>query len=84
MNTDVSLVNGGFLRANYVIPKGPFKLKAIAESFSIPDNLVVKKMPGRLLHAILENAVSEYPKYEGRWPCVSGIKFKFDSEKPVG
>ena len=41
-------------------------------------------MPGSVLHKILENAVGGYPKYEGRFPCISGLKFTFDPSKPVG
>ena len=41
-------------------------------------------MPGKCLLKILENGVGGYPKYEGRWPCVSGMKFSFDPTKPVG
>jgi 5'-nucleotidase len=36
------------------------------------------------MHQILENGLSFYPKYDGRWPCTSGLKFKFDPEQPVG
>lgn len=33
---------------------------------------------------ILENGLASYPKFEGRWPCTSGLKFKFDSDQPAG
>lgn len=33
---------------------------------------------------ILENGVSAWPMYDGRFPLVSGVKFKFDGRKPVG
>ena len=39
---------------------------------------------GAQLHQALENAVSQYPKLEGRFPQVSGIKFAFDPRKPGG
>lgn len=32
----------------------------------------------------LENGVSQYPKLEGRFPQVSGIRFAFDPKKPPG
>jgi 5'-nucleotidase len=32
----------------------------------------------------LENGVSQYPKLEGRFPQVSGIRFAFDPAKPAG
>jgi len=41
-------------------------------------------MPGHILLQILENGVGGYPKYEGRFPCISGLNFSFDPSKPVG
>ena len=32
----------------------------------------------------LENGVSQYPKLEGRFPQLAGIKFVFDPSKPSG
>lgn len=84
MDTDIAIVNSGCLRANSVVSKGSFKLSLIAEILPIPENVVIKRMPGRILHQILENAVGGYPKYEGRFACVSGLKFKFDPEQEIG
>jgi 5'-nucleotidase len=36
------------------------------------------------LHEALENSVSQYPKLEGRFPQIAGIRFKFDASKPPG
>lgn len=33
---------------------------------------------------VLENGVSQYPKHEGRFLQVSGLKFAFDPSKPPG
>jgi 5'-nucleotidase len=33
---------------------------------------------------LLENGVSKVPALEGRFPCVSGLRFKFDPSKPAG
>ena len=48
------------------------------------DELCVLGLTGSQLHLALENGVSQYPKLEGRWPCVSGVSFEFDSTKPGG
>ena len=37
---------------------------------------------GKTLKDALENGVSHYPKYEGRFPFISGFKFKFDPSQP--
>lgn len=81
---DIALANGGCLRANSVTPKGPFSLKFIANQLPMIDKVVVKKIPGHIFKKILENSLSQYPKYDGRWACTSGIKFSFDPEKPAG
>ena len=41
-------------------------------------------MSGTCFVEALENGVSMWPKFDGRWPCVSGIKFKFDPKRPIG
>ena len=80
-NVDIGLLNMGALRANSVFPKGPFKLKLIALMLPAQDKILIKKVPGRVLKNLLENSVSQYPKYDGRFSSVSGIKFSFDPEK---
>ena len=50
----------------------------------MPDSLEVLEITGHVFKRILENSVGDWPKYVGRWPCVSGVKFKFDSRKPKG
>ena len=84
MDTDLAIINAGCLRANAVFQKGLQTQKMIASILPITEYLVVKKIPGHIFHKILENALSQYPKYEGRWPCISGCLFNFDPEKPAG
>lgn len=80
---DVSFFNSGSLRANMVLPEGAFTRRDLELVFPMPDNVVRLKMKGKLILAAIENGLSGYPKYEGRFPCVSGIKCKFDPEKPA-
>ena len=48
------------------------------------DSLVLLEVTGDQLHKTLENGVSQWPKLEGRFPQVSGIKFLFDPSQPPG
>lgn len=48
------------------------------------DPLIVLEVSGKDLLDALENAVSAYPKLEGRFPQVSGVSFVFNSNKPPG
>ena len=81
---DVAICNGGGLRANQIFPAGPIELRFLDLVAPIANTITRLKMNGKLIIDCLENGVSQYPKYEGRFPCVSGIKFKFDPERPSG
>ena len=48
------------------------------------DQVVIVKVTGKSLREILENAISLWPKFDGRWPILSGIRFEFDPSKPAG
>ena len=41
-------------------------------------------MPGRILKEVLENGVSKWPKFDGRWPLTSGVHMKFDPDREPG
>lgn len=78
------MLNGGCLRANSVYEAGLFKLRFLNELIPGEDTVERIKMKGKLFIEALENGISTYPKYEGRWPCTSGLNFKFDPELPPG
>ena len=81
--TDCVLLNSGSFRTDEIIPKGILRWRDVDTLFPIQDEVVVVKILGKnLLHA-LENSISELPKLEGRFPCISGIRLKFDATKPA-
>lgn len=41
-------------------------------------------MNGHSFKEALEAGIAVWPKYDGRWPLTSGIKFKFDPSRPAG
>lgn len=41
--------------------------------FPMEDTVERIKMPGKLFIEAIENGLSEYPKYEGRFPVFSGL-----------
>jgi len=79
---DCALFNSGTLRADRVIPNGVFTMGDLTELLPMYDETVAVKVTGEQLLECLENGVCKYPAMEGRFPCVSGIKFKFDPTKP--
>lgn len=84
MDTDISLMNTGTIRANGIFKAGQIKNKFLSECFPMEDKLVKLRISGKLIMQILENSVSLYPKYDGRFPAISGFKFKFDPSKEAG
>lgn len=50
----------------------------------IPDRILVIKVTGQTFKEALENAVSKWPGFDGRWACVSGASFKFNPENHAG
>lgn len=77
-NTDIGLSNGGSLRANQVMPKGPLTWRLVNQILPMNDPVIKLKMSGSLIKDVLENAVGAWPKFDGRWPLTSGFNFEFD------
>lgn len=49
------------------------------------EELLLKvEVSGQQLYNLLENGVSKYPSFDGRWIVTSGIKFTFDPDQPEG
>ena len=59
-------------------------MKDLVSIIPMQDPLIVLEILGSELYKALENAVSAYPKLEGRFPQVAGISFTFDPAKPPG
>jgi len=69
------------MRSNMVIPAGHLTLKDIANLLPLKDHIVQLKVPGKIVLEALENAVSQFPKTDGRFPSVAGLNFVWDSRK---
>ncbi|PAA63281.1 hypothetical protein BOX15_Mlig025898g2 [Macrostomum lignano] len=82
LQADFVLVNSGSFRADCVVPAGDFRLGDLSRLFPMLDPLVVISIDGRTLLAALENGVSMWPALEGRFPQVSGLRFRFDGTRP--
>nr|CAH8864270.1 unnamed protein product [Trichobilharzia regenti] len=84
VDADCVLFNSGSLRADRIIPAGMFTLRDLSNILPILDKLVVIEITGEQLIEALENSVSEYPKCEGRFPIIGGMRFAFNPSKPSG
>lgn len=82
--TDIMMLNTGTIRSDSVIHEGILRLKEINDMFPF-QNLVIKlRITGKQLVSALENAVSKYPAYDGRFPAISGVSFSFDPKAEAG
>lgn len=81
---DVALLNSGTLRSDAVHPPGPFLMRDLVTILPMLDETVTIEISGKQLIEALENGVSQYPKLEGRFPQVSGVKFSFSADNEPG
>ena len=83
-NADIALLNSGTLRADAVVGPGILKMRDLVRLLPLQDAVATVLLPGQLLLTVLENGVAAWPKLEGRFLQVSGLRFSFDSNKPPG
>ena len=48
------------------------------------DKVVLLRVPGNIVKDLLENAASQWPALDGRFGCLSGLKYSFDPDQPAG
>lgn len=82
--SDIAILNSGTLRKDEIHPKGDFTLGDLYLIMPNMDPSIVLAANGHTIWQALENGVSQYPKWEGRFPQVSGVRFAFDPRKPSG
>ncbi|KAL1512707.1 hypothetical protein ABEB36_002253 [Hypothenemus hampei] len=81
---DLVILNSGTFRSDQVHPAGDFTMRDLTNIVPMRDPLMVLKVSGQQILEALENAVSMFPKLEGRFPQVAGVSFAFDANKPPG
>ena len=78
---DLCLLNSGSLRSDQIHPRGEVLVKDLVAILPMLDETCIIACPAQALIDALENSVCMWPKLEGRFPQVSGIKFTFDGTK---
>lgn len=76
--SDVSMINGGGLRIDDVIPEGPITMGTVMKLLPIHEPIIVIRLTGKHILSLLENGVSAVGGRNGRFPCIGGIRFKYD------
>lgn len=79
---EVVLMNGGGLRAD--ILKGPIRMKDLLSVLPFSTHLVVVRVTGQELKAILEHGLSNLSGDGGQFPQISGVRMEYQSQAPVG
>jgi 5'-nucleotidase len=78
----ISIANSGGLRAS--IDAGEITMGEALTVLPFSNTLATFQLSGADLLASLENGVSQIEEVAGRFPQVAGLKYTFDTSKPVG
>ncbi|MTH54963.1 hypothetical protein GKZ89_16290 [Bacillus mangrovi] len=80
--TVIALQNGGGIRAS--INQGDITMGEILTVMPFGNSLAIMELTGKEIKAALEHSVDLAPAQSGAFLQVAGMKFTYDSSKPVG
>jgi len=80
--SNVTIINSGSLRIDEIIPEGVITIKEMRKLLPAQLPMVTLQGTGAQLLKLLENGVSKVPGFEGWFPCVAGVRFKFNPHLP--
>ncbi|MCI1773900.1 MAG: 5'-nucleotidase C-terminal domain-containing protein [Paenibacillus lautus] len=81
-NAVIALQNGGGIRES--IEAGKITMGDVMTVLPFNNDLVTITLTGAEIKEAMENGVSKTPAQDGRFPHIAGMKFYYDSTKPVG
>ena len=86
VNSDIGFVNGGSIRADLTYAPGILTKRDVLSILPFNNPIVKIELSGKTLLKVLEHGVarSAEDNEPGRFPQISGMKFKFDVSKPAG
>lgn len=79
---DIAVVNGGTLRTG--LPKGDITYGNIISIVPFGNSIQVAEVKGSTIREMLEHSVSGYPESFGGFLDISGMKFSFVPDSPIG
>jgi 2',3'-cyclic-nucleotide 2'-phosphodiesterase (5'-nucleotidase family) len=79
---DVAIINGGGIRTS--IEKGEVLVKNVHSVLPFDNYIVAIKLTGKQIRETLEHGVSAIEEGAGRFPQVSGLRFKYDPSEKTG
>ena len=81
---DMVLLNSGTLRSDELHPAGALMFRDLTNMLPMLDQTALIEMSGADVRLALENGVSAWPKLEGRFLQVSGVRFDYDATAEPG
>lgn len=81
-NAVIALQNGGGIRES--IEAGKITMGDVMTVLPFNNDLVTITLTGAEIKEAMENGVSKTPAADGRFPHIAGMKFYYESTKPVG
>lgn len=84
LHADVAIINGGSIRSNRVLPPGKLTRGDVLAFHPFGGVSVMAEVSGNTLLAALNHGVGRRGEGLGRFPQVSGVKFKVRSSEPPG
>jgi 5'-nucleotidase/UDP-sugar diphosphatase len=79
---DVALINGGGIRTS--IAKGEIRVRDIYSVLPFDNYIVAIRLTGSQIREALEHGVSSVGEDSGRFPQVSGLRFRYAPSAPAG
>ena len=84
-DADAAIINGGGIRGDRQYPAGTqITRRDVLAELPFGNRTVKLAVTGDMIHAALENGVSDVANAAGRFPQVSGITITADLTKPAG
>jgi 2',3'-cyclic-nucleotide 2'-phosphodiesterase (5'-nucleotidase family) len=84
LKADVALINAGAIHADQVIPAGtPITRRSLVQWLPFESRVLLLRVSGEQIKIALENGVSQFEEYTGKFPVVSGLEASFDPSRPV-
>ena len=84
VQADLAITNGGGIRSDTVLSPGPVRRRNVLAWLPFGNVVVKVAVRGTVIREALENGVSQVEQLGGRFPHVSGLRFTFNPDRPVG
>ncbi|MCO6511756.1 MAG: 5'-nucleotidase C-terminal domain-containing protein [Aridibacter famidurans] len=86
VGADIGFVNGGSIRADLTYNPGPLTKRDVLSMLPFNNPIVKVEVTGAVLREIVEHGVarSAEDSEPGRFPQISGMRFRFDASRPAG